>query len=64
VPACLRPPTFPVDELEVGGSFLAFRLQSEALKDWVRFAKASPVLTASALAAFEGARLVRHRSRR
>jgi hypothetical protein len=34
-------------------------------KDWVRFVKRSrPVLTASAWAAFEAARLVRHRSRR
>jgi hypothetical protein len=33
-------------------------------KDWVRFAKRRRVLTAFALAAFEGARLVRHRSPR
>jgi hypothetical protein len=33
-------------------------------ENWVRFAKTALVLTASALAGSEGARLVRHRSRR
>jgi hypothetical protein len=51
------------------GSSLAFRLLADgsdlkSSKDWVGFAKTSPVFTASALAALEGARRVRHCSRR
>jgi hypothetical protein len=54
---------------DAGGSFLALRFLADGsdLKssiDWVRFAKTSPVLTASALAASEVERRVRHRSRR
>ena len=57
-----------VDELDARGGVLALRFLADgsdlkSSKDWVRFAKTSPVLTASALAAFAGARLVRHRSR-
>jgi hypothetical protein len=58
-----------VDEFDAGGSFLALRFLADgrdlkSSKDWVRFAKTSPALTASALAAFEVGRRVRHRSRR
>jgi hypothetical protein len=54
---------------QVYGSFLAARSLGDgrdlkSSKDWVRFAKTSPVLTASALAASEVERRVRHRSRR
>jgi len=54
-----------VDELDAGGGLLDLRLlELKSSQDWVRFAKTSPVLTASALAASEGARLARHRCRR
>jgi hypothetical protein len=53
-----RSPAILVDKLDAGGGLLALRLLADgsdlkSAKDWVRFAKTSPVLTASALAAFE-----------
>ena len=52
VPCYARLPAVPAfDELDVCSSFVALR--SEELKDWVRSAKTSPILTASTLAAFE-----------
>jgi hypothetical protein len=63
-----RSPLFWSMNATPGGSFLALRLLADGRdlkspKDWVRFAKTSPVLPASAWATCEGAPLVRHRSR-
>jgi hypothetical protein len=48
-----------IDELDAGGGLLDLRLlELKSSKDWVRFAKTSPVLTVSDLAASEAERRV------
>jgi hypothetical protein len=64
--AALRTPPIPLDEFDAGGIRGGFQRRfTRCRDDWVRFAKKSPLtLSASALQAFEGVRLVHHRSRR
>ena len=57
------PPFRSIISTPAAASSLSDCCNLKSSKDWVRFAKTLLVLTASALAAFEGARLVRHRSR-
>jgi hypothetical protein len=64
--AALPAPPIRLDEFDAGGIRGGFQRRfTRRRDDWLRFAKKSPLaLSASALRAFEGGRLVRHRFRR